>query len=75
MLPAAAIIFLIGLIDDIFNIKPKQKLLGQFAGAALAIGLGLRYAPGTFVIGSGVMSPWISYPLDADLADRLHQRG
>ncbi len=63
MLPAAAIIFFVGLIDDIFNIKPKQKLLGQFAGAALAIGLGLRYAPGTFVIGSGVMSPWISYPL------------
>ncbi|MCS6874538.1 MAG: hypothetical protein N2Z23_07310 [Pyrinomonadaceae bacterium] len=34
-------LFLVGLIDDIFNIKPYQKLLGQIFGALLIIGNGL----------------------------------
>ena len=33
--------FLIGLIDDIFHIKPYQKLIGQFISAAIVIGYGL----------------------------------
>ncbi len=59
LLPAAAIIFLTGLIDDIWGLKPKQKLAGQFAAAALAVGLGARLtiAHGLFA------SPWVSIPV------------
>ena len=59
LLPAAAIIFLTGLIDDIWGLKPKQKLAGQFAAAILAVTLGARLtiAHGLFA------SPWVSIPV------------
>jgi UDP-GlcNAc:undecaprenyl-phosphate GlcNAc-1-phosphate transferase len=44
LLPAAAIIFLTGLIDDIRPLRPWQKLGGQFAGALMAVSLGARLA-------------------------------
>ncbi|MEZ5428952.1 MAG: hypothetical protein R2747_22090 [Pyrinomonadaceae bacterium] len=34
-------LFLVGLIDDIIQIKPYQKLIGQFIGVALIISFGL----------------------------------
>ncbi len=59
LLPAAAVIFLTGLIDDIVGLKPKQKLAGQFAAASLAVALGARLA-----ISHGIFSsPWLSIPL------------
>jgi UDP-GlcNAc:undecaprenyl-phosphate GlcNAc-1-phosphate transferase len=42
LLPAAALIFITGLLDDVFGLKPWQKLLGQFAGALVAVLGGLR---------------------------------
>lgn len=42
LLPAAALIFLTGLADDIFELKPKQKLAGQLVAAVLAVSLGAR---------------------------------
>lgn len=42
MLPAAAIIFLTGLLDDVVGLRPWQKLLGQLLGAGVAVGLGAR---------------------------------
>lgn len=39
---AASFLFLVGLVDDVFNIKPYQKLIGQLIGAAIAVGFGLR---------------------------------
>ena len=42
LLPAAGIIFLTGLIDDIFGLKPWQKLTGQMLAAGLALSLGAR---------------------------------
>lgn len=59
LVPAATVIFLTGLLDDIWGLKPKQKLAGQFAAAALAVGFGARLtiAHGLFA------SPWISIPL------------
>ena len=59
LLPAAAVIFLTGLVDDIFGLKPRQKLAGQFAAAALAVAFGARLtiAHGLFA------SPWVSIPL------------
>ncbi|MBK5291195.1 MAG: undecaprenyl/decaprenyl-phosphate alpha-N-acetylglucosaminyl 1-phosphate transferase [Acidobacteriia bacterium] len=42
LLPAAAIIFLTGLLDDVFGLKPWQKLAGQMAGTAVAMMAGVR---------------------------------
>src|SRR5688500_2553025 len=39
---AAAFLFFVGLLDDILNIKPYQKLIGQVIGAAFVVGFGLK---------------------------------
>ena len=46
LLPAAGLVFLTGLIDDIFCIEPWQKLAGQVAAAVLAVSLGARMSIG-----------------------------
>ncbi|MEJ7848419.1 MAG: hypothetical protein WKF92_10050 [Pyrinomonadaceae bacterium] len=40
VLAASSFLFLIGLLDDILNIKPYQKLVGQLFGAVFVIGMG-----------------------------------
>lgn len=40
ILAASSFLFLIGLLDDILNIKPYQKLVGQLFGAVFVIGMG-----------------------------------
>ena len=47
LLPAAAIIFATGLLDDLNGLKPRMKLLGQFVGALLAVGMGVRLSLST----------------------------
>ncbi|MGD9562046.1 MAG: glycosyl transferase [Pyrinomonadaceae bacterium] len=42
VLAAAAFLFLVGLLDDILNIKPYQKLIGQLIGAVFVVGFGLK---------------------------------
>lgn len=42
VLGAASFLFLVGLLDDILNIKPYQKLVGQLIGSAFIIGSGLK---------------------------------
>lgn len=42
VLPGAAVIFLTGILDDFFNLRPVYKLLGQVAAAALVFWSGLR---------------------------------
>jgi UDP-GlcNAc:undecaprenyl-phosphate GlcNAc-1-phosphate transferase len=42
LIPATAIIFLVGLLDDIIGLRPRQKLAGQFLAASLAVALGVR---------------------------------
>lgn len=41
VLAGSSILFIVGLIDDILQIKPYQKLIGQFTGVAVVIGFGL----------------------------------
>ena len=41
VLGASAFLFVIGLVDDLFNAKPYQKLIGQVMGAAFVIYYGL----------------------------------
>lgn len=42
LLPAAGLVFFIGFIDDIWGLKPWQKLIGQMAAALLAFWGGVR---------------------------------
>ncbi len=58
LIPAAAVIFAIGLIDDLFGLKPWTKLLGQLAAAALAYNAGVR----VMGFGGHVFDPWLSLP-------------
>jgi UDP-GlcNAc:undecaprenyl-phosphate GlcNAc-1-phosphate transferase len=38
---ASTFLFALGLIDDLYHVKPYQKLIGQVMGAALVISYGL----------------------------------
>ncbi|MEO7674170.1 MAG: glycosyl transferase [Pyrinomonadaceae bacterium] len=42
ILAGSSLLFAVGLLDDILNIKPYQKLVGQLFGAVIVVGLGLR---------------------------------
>ncbi len=42
ILGGGAVIFALGLIDDMFNLKPAVKLIGQTAGAVIAFAAGTR---------------------------------
>jgi UDP-GlcNAc:undecaprenyl-phosphate GlcNAc-1-phosphate transferase len=41
VLAGSTFLFAVGLIDDLLNIKPYQKLIGQFIGASIVITFGL----------------------------------
>ena len=42
VLPAAGVMFLVGFLDDILELRPLYKLLGQVVAASLAVGMGVR---------------------------------
>ncbi|MGI8543915.1 MAG: glycosyl transferase [Aridibacter sp.] len=50
VLTGSTFLFAIGLLDDLLNIKPYQKLIGQFIGAAI-------------VIVYGLVLPWTDFPI------------
>ena len=57
LLPAAAVIFGTGLLDDVFGLTPWQKLAGQFAASVLAVSLGARLTlPHLHPVLTGVLS-------------------
>ena len=41
ILGGSSFLFLVGLLDDYFQIKPYQKLIGQFIGVSIIVGFGL----------------------------------
>ncbi len=57
--PAAAIVVVIGLLDDLFSLKPLLKLAGLVAAASVAFSRGLRIGDVAFVS----LPVWIDYPL------------
>lgn len=59
LLPATAVIFITGLLDDLLTLKPWQKLSGQLLGAGLAVALGARLSFSS----AHLTSLWISVPL------------
>ena len=59
MLPAAGLMFLIGLTDDLFCLAPRVKLLGQIGAAVLACAGGVRI----LTINNYPLHNWLSVPL------------
>ncbi|MBM3784402.1 MAG: undecaprenyl/decaprenyl-phosphate alpha-N-acetylglucosaminyl 1-phosphate transferase [Acidobacteria bacterium] len=59
LLPAATTIFAVGLIDDIFNLRPWQKLAGQVAASGMAYAAGF----GITVFQGDPLPAWISLPV------------
>lgn len=42
VLPGTMLVFLVGLADDLWDLRPKHKLLGQFIASLVAVSLGAR---------------------------------
>lgn len=59
LVPGAAAMFFIGLLDDFFTFKPKWKLLGEIAAAIIVFANGLRID----FIANTPLPMWISFPL------------
>ena len=62
--PAVAVIFLTGLIDDLFCLKPWQKLAGQILAAALAVSCGQTISlasshPGALLVTIPLSMMWL----------------
>ena len=49
-------LFLVGLVDDVLNIKPYQKLIGQLIGATFIVGFGLTLP----ITGYELIDIWIT---------------
>lgn len=58
LLPAAGVIFAVGVLDDLFGLKPWQKLAGQFCGAGLAYFAGIR----VLIVVGVATEDWWSFP-------------
>jgi UDP-GlcNAc:undecaprenyl-phosphate GlcNAc-1-phosphate transferase len=59
VLPAAAVVFATGLLDDVFGLRPTEKLAGQLAAALLAYSAGVRIAG----LAGHFTDDWWSLPL------------
>jgi UDP-GlcNAc:undecaprenyl-phosphate GlcNAc-1-phosphate transferase len=53
---ASAFLFLVGLVDDLLNIRPYQKLIGQLIGAGILIIWGLKLP----LTGYDIVDIWIT---------------
>jgi UDP-GlcNAc:undecaprenyl-phosphate/decaprenyl-phosphate GlcNAc-1-phosphate transferase len=58
LIPAAALVFVAGLVDDIYGIKAIPKLLAETAAAVCAFLAGVHLT----VFGGHTLSPWLSMP-------------
>lgn len=56
VIAASSFLFFVGLVDDILNIKPYQKLFGQLIGATFVVGLG----PKLPITGYELVDMWIT---------------
>jgi UDP-GlcNAc:undecaprenyl-phosphate GlcNAc-1-phosphate transferase len=56
VIAASSFLFFVGLMDDVLNIKPYQKLFGQLIGATIVVGLG----PKLPITGYELVDIWIT---------------
>jgi UDP-GlcNAc:undecaprenyl-phosphate GlcNAc-1-phosphate transferase len=59
LIPAAAVIFLTGLLDDLVGLRPWQKLIGQTTASLLAYFWGVQIQ----AVGAGITLHWWSLPI------------
>ena len=59
------VIFLIGAVDDVYQLKPKAKLLGQIVAASIAAGSGLLISVvvNPFASGTEISLGLLAYPI------------
>jgi UDP-GlcNAc:undecaprenyl-phosphate GlcNAc-1-phosphate transferase len=58
LIPAASLVFVVGLVDDIYGIGAIPKLLGETVAAVCAFLAGVHLT----TLGGHVLSPWLSAP-------------
>ena len=56
ILGGSSFLFIVGLLDDILNIRPYQKLIGQLIGATVIIGFGLTLP----LTGYAIIDIWLT---------------
>lgn len=56
LLAGSTVLFFVGLIDDILDIRPYQKLVGQLVGAVLLVSFGLKMP----ITGYDIIDIWIT---------------
>src|SRR5262245_60226834 len=60
VMAGSSFLFLVGLLDDILNIKPYQKLIGQLIGASIMVGFGLKLPlTGFELLDTGITVFWL----------------
>ena len=59
VLPGAAVVFLTGLLDDVFSLKPIFKVLGTVAAASIAYFSGIRMGG----LAQQPLGVWLEFPL------------
>ena len=59
LLPAVLLVFLVGILDDLFRLRPWQKLIGQLAAAGWAYWVGVR----VFGVAGYSTENWWSLPV------------
>ena len=60
IMSAGAVLFVVGLVDDLLHIKPYQKLIGQLLGAAIIVSSGLTLHWTNFeIINIGLTLFWL----------------
>ncbi len=60
VLAGSTVLFLVGLIDDLIQVKPYQKLIGQFIGVAIVVGFGLVPAwTGSEILNIAITCFWL----------------
>jgi UDP-GlcNAc:undecaprenyl-phosphate GlcNAc-1-phosphate transferase len=59
LIPAAGIVFGVGLLDDVKGLRPWHKLLGQTVAACVAYWAGVSVQ----VISGHPLEPWLSFPV------------
>jgi UDP-GlcNAc:undecaprenyl-phosphate/decaprenyl-phosphate GlcNAc-1-phosphate transferase len=59
LIAASAVVFLTGLADDLFSLKPWQKLAGQLVAAGIVCASGVRIS----ALGGSSVADWVGVPL------------
>lgn len=64
VLLGGALIFIVGLLDDLYDLKPKVKLAGQIGAASVAFWLGVKITFISYPFGGMILFPeWLSFVL------------